>query len=220
MSDPHPLKPKSGIWTILGVVLALALITAAGTAVLFWRMGAEVTDEARRMADSIAQEFNRTFNFIPEVRVDSILVIHASTPKLELLILERTAQVRHRWSHTWLHSTKTVEIEATFTAKAGFDLEEPFRIQIDPRTRNVGADFPPPKILSIGMSDVRILNDEDGLWNKLTAEDRQKAFRELEKKARDEFKDSNLLAETRIEAEKRIRSLLQEGSAKFSSPLD
>lgn len=201
---------------MLGVILALALITIAGTGVLFWRMGAEVTEEARRMADTIAREFNKTLNFIPEVKVDSVIVIEASTPKLELVTLERKALVRHRWSHTWMHSTKIVEIEATFTARAGFDLREPFRVQIDPRTRNVGADFPSPKILSIGMSDVRILNDEDGYWNKLTAEDREKAFRELEKKARRQFEDSSLLAETRTEAEKQVKDLLQRSAEDIS----
>ena len=194
---------------MLGVVALLALITVAGTSVLFWRMGEEVTDEARRMADGIAHEFDRVLNFTPEVRVDSVLVIAGSTPKFELVTLERKALVRHRWSHTWMHSTKALEIEATFTVKAGFDLKEPFRIQIDPRTRNVGAEFPSPQILSMGMSDVRILNDEDGLWNKLTAEDRQKAFQALEKKARVEFRDSNLLAEARVEAEKQVRALLK-----------
>ena len=209
---------------MLWVIIAMALMTLAFTSVLFWRMGAEVTEDARRMANAIAHEFDRSLNFTPEVRVDSVLVINATTPKLELVTLERQALVRHRWSHTWMHSTKTLEIEATFTAKAGFDLKEPFRIQIDPRTRNVGADFPQPKILSIGMSDVRILSDEDGLWNKLTAEDRQKAFTELEKKARAEFESSSLLAETRYEAEKRIRALLKQSAVETSflpqQPLD
>lgn len=116
--------------------------------------------------------------------------------------------VRHRWTHTWLHSTKHLELEATFTAKAGFDLTEPFRINIDPRSGSISAELPPPKLLSLGMSDVRVLRDEDGLWNKLTVEDRQVAFRALEEKARQRFAESSFLAEARMEAEKQVRALL------------
>lgn len=197
---------------ILWVIIAAALLTIACTAVLFWRMGAEVTTDARNVAQAIAAEFQKTLNFTPEVRVDSVLVVQASTPLMELVTLQKQAVVRHRYTHTWMQSTKVFEVEALFTAKAGFDLKEPFRVQIDPRTQNIGAEFPPPKILSIGMSDVKVLNDEDGIWNKLTAEDRQKAFAELEEKAREEFESSSLLVETRYETERRIRALLKQSA--------
>ena len=58
------------------------------------------------------------------------------------------------------------------------------------------------------MGDVRVLQDEDGLWNRLTAQDREQAFRALEEKARKTFAESNLLPEARLEAEKRIRELI------------
>ena len=204
---------------MLWVIIAAALLTMAFTAVLFWRMGTEVTDSAKQAAQAIASEFQKKLNLTPEVRVDSVLVIEASTPLLELVTLQKQALVRHRYSHTWMHSTKVFEVEATFTAKAGFDLKEPFRIQIDPRTQNVGAEFPPPKLLSLGMSEVKVLNDEDGMWNKLTVEDRQKAFAELEAKAREEFLSSSLLVEARIETERRIRELLKQSAweASFGS---
>ena len=58
------------------------------------------------------------------------------------------------------------------------------------------------------MGDVRVLQDEDGLWNKLTPQDREQAFRALEEKARGKFAELKLLPEARIEGEKRIRELL------------
>ena len=62
----------------------------------------------------------------------------------------------------------------------------------------ISAELPPPKLLSLGMSDVRVLQDEDGFWNKLTAEDRQTAFRALEDKARKKIANSKLLPEARL----------------------
>jgi len=212
MPDPNSLEPqdgrKFGCLGVLGWVIAAAALTVVLTLLLFWRMGAEITQEARRMAESIAADFDRTLKFTPQISVDSVVIIAANAPVLELVTVQKQALVRSRWTHTWLHSTKNFELEATFTAKAGFDLTEPFHINIDPRTRSVTADLPPPKLLSLGMSDIRVLEDEDGLWNKLTAEDRQLAFRVLEEKARKTFAESSLLPEARIEAEKRIRELI------------
>ena len=212
MSDSDPLSrakgSKFGCLSILGWVILAATLTVGLTLLLFWRMGAEVTQEARRMAESLASDFDRVFQFTPQISVDSVVVVAANTPVLELVTTQRELLVRHRWSHTWLHSTKNLEVEATFTAKAGFDLKEPFRINIDPRTGYVSAELPPPKLLSLGMSDVRVLQDEDGFWNKLTAEDRQTAFRALEEKARKKVSTSKLLPEAGLQAEKQIRELI------------
>jgi hypothetical protein len=212
MPDPDPLKlqdgRKAGCLGVLGWVIVAALLTIALTLLLFWRMSTEVTQDARRLAESLAADFDRAFQFTPRISVDSVVVVAESTPVLELVVTQRQMRVRHRWTHTWLHSTKNLELEATFTAKAGFDLTEPFRINIDPRSGSISADLPPPKLLSLGMSDVRVLRDEDGLWNKLTVEDRQVAFRALEEKARQRFAESSFLAETRMEAEKQVRALL------------
>ena len=143
MPDPNSLTPQSpgkfGCLGVLGWVLAAAALTIALTLLLFWRMSAEITQDARRMAESIAASFDRTLKFTPQISVDSVVVIAANAPVLELVTVQKQALVRSRWTHTWLHSTKNLELEATFTAKAGFDLTEPFRINIDPRTRAVSA---------------------------------------------------------------------------------
>jgi Protein of unknown function (DUF4230) len=212
MPDPNSLKPQGvgrfGCLSILGWVIAAAALTVALTLLLFWRMSLEITQDSRRMAESIAAGFDRALNFTPQISVDSVVIIAANAPVLELVTVQKQALVRTRWTHTWLHSTKNLELEATFTARAGFDLRDPIRINIDPRTRFVSADLPPPQLLSLGMGDVRVLQDEDGLWNKLTAQDREQAFRVLEEKARKIFTESNLLAEARLEAEKRVRELI------------
>ena len=222
MSDHDSLsrakESKFGCLRVLGWVILAATLTIVLTLLLFWRMGTEVTQEARRMAESLASDFDRVFQFTPQISVDSVVVVAANTPVLELVTSQRELLVRHRWSHRWLHSTKNLEVEATFTAKAGFDLKEPFRINIDPRTGYISAELPPPKLLSMGMSDVRVLQDEDGFWNKLTAADRQMAFRALEDKARKKITNSKFIPEARLEAEKQIRELIDRTRNTVSSP--
>jgi hypothetical protein len=219
MPDDDPLNSpegrRQGCLLIIGSLIAAALVTLAITALLAWRTAASVTDDVRRLGETVAAAFDRTLKITPEVRVNSVVIVDASTPVTELVVLEKKTVVRHAWSQTWLHSTKNFEVEATFTARAGFDLSEPFRVNIDPVTHQIETSLPSPRILSIGMSNVRILRDEDGLWNKLTAADREQAFQALEKQARRQFSDSPILAETRLEAEKRLREILSPSGRKL-----
>lgn len=128
--------------------------------------------------------------------------------------------MRYDWEHTWMKSTKRLEVEATFTARAGFDLQEPFRIVIDPQTTWISAQFPAPKLISIEMGDVRIHRDEDGLWNKLTPEDREQALKELEKRARKEFERSTILSEALLAGEKRFQEVLNESGVEVRMQFD
>jgi hypothetical protein len=89
MSDSDPLSrakgSKFGCLSILGWVILAAALTVVLTLLLFWRMGAEVTQEARRMAESLASDFDKVFQFTPQISVDSVVVIAANTPVLELV---------------------------------------------------------------------------------------------------------------------------------------
>lgn len=197
-------KWRTGCLALCVVVIALA-VTGAG--ILGWRAW-----QAAERALHIAERFQQALNFTPEIRVNSRVVVTGTTPILELATVEKQAVVRHSWSETWLHSTKTMEVEATFTARAGFDLQRHFQITLDTRTHTMSAQLPPAKILSIGMSDIRILKDEDGLWNKLSAPDREEALRTLQSKAQQEFRQTHILLEARLEGEKRVRELLESTS--------
>lgn len=212
MPDPHPLaaRPPRRVWrtTLAIITTALALVVIIAGATTWW-MTYRVTNEARNLARAIAEEFRQAFQLTPEVRINSLVVVAANTPVAELVTMQKQARVRHAWSQTWMHSTKAIEVEATFTARAGFDLHEPFRITIDPATGSVITQLPPARILSLGMTDVSIPRDEDGYWNKLTQQDREQAFRELEETARKQFADSDLVAAASREGEIRVRDLLR-----------
>jgi len=177
---------------------------------IFWRTTGSDCWKAYRQAREVAAKCEQVLNFTPEIRIDSHVVVAATTPKFEIVTVQKQALLRHAWSHSWLHSTKTFDIEATFTAKAGYDLGSFSHIQIDSRTGAISTYITQPKILTLEMSDIRILADEDGLWNKLTPEDRREAFRDLEKEARKNFEASDLLEAARREMEKRIAGMFPE----------
>ncbi len=187
----------------------LAGLATVLTAVAVFFFTTRVTADVRTMANDLAAKFEKTFNMRPEIRVDGLVIIEASTPVLELATVSRAILVRHRWAQTWLYSTKVIEVEAPFTAKAGFVLKEPFRLRIDPHTKIVSADLTAPVILSTEMGEIKILTDGDGLWNKLTPSDREEALRALRAQADKQFAESPILHEARQEAESRIRQILE-----------
>ncbi|GAB4176121.1 MAG: hypothetical protein Fur0032_16010 [Terrimicrobiaceae bacterium] len=186
----------------------MAVASVVLSAAVIYFLLSRVTEDVRALAEEVALRFEGAMQFRPEIRVDGHVVVEATMPEFEIVTASQEGIARYRWSNTYLYSTKEIEIEAPFIAKAGFVLSDPLRIRIEPRTRLLSADIPKASILSLEMGDPRILKDEDGLWNKLTKEDRETAFRELRKIAENKVHASKLTAKATVEAEARIRELL------------
>ena len=103
------------------------------------------------IAGNVAEEFREFFNFTPRVTIDQTVVIEQSTPIMEVSTLSRNLFVEDRWEDQWIGSTQAVEIRGTFTVKAGFDLREPFTINITRYGLAIQASLPEPRILSLEM---------------------------------------------------------------------
>ncbi len=188
---------------IAGIVLTL-LLAGAGVTAYFIIVKAPA-DLARRTAESIRE----VFDFTPRVTLNETVMIAENTPILEVATVSRSLVVHHRWSHTWLGSTKTLELRGSFTAKAGFDLHEPFTIDIQRSPLRVVARMPAPKLLSVQMDSFQVIADESGWWNRITEKDRTEGVRTLQARARDQSEASGILLEARRSAEDRIREVIE-----------
>lgn len=202
--DNHTGKTRStGGLLIAGVVLALLLAGAGMTA--YFIVVRAPADLARRTAEGIRE----VFDFTPRVTLNETVMIAENTPILEVATVSRSLLVHHRWSHTWLGSTKTLELRGSFTAKAGFDLREPFTIDIRRSPLRVVARMPAPKLLSVQMDSFQVVEDENGWWNRITEKDRTEGVRTLQARARDQSEASGILLEARRSAEDRIREVVE-----------
>ncbi|MEO8168786.1 MAG: DUF4230 domain-containing protein, partial [bacterium] len=159
------------------------------------------------LASNVAHGMKEMLNFTPQVRINEHVVIEQSVPVAELATISRDLSVDYIWSHQWLGSTKTLALRGTFTAKAGFDLHEPFRVDIQRFPLKVHAIMPPPKILSLQMNSYNVLRDEDGWWNKISAGDRESAVQELQRVAREKAEGSGMLNEAQLSIEQRIKEI-------------
>jgi hypothetical protein len=189
---------------IVGAIAAAILLSGVAIAAYIVFVKAP-TD----LAYNTAQGIRELFNFTPRVSIEQTVIIEENTPILEVATLSRTLAVEHRWSHTWLGSTKTLHLRGVFTAKAGFDLRHPFEVNIEKTPLRVIATLPPPQLLSLQMDRFAIIQDESGWWNRISDDDREEAFEELSTAAFTRAEASGILEEALATAESRIREIVE-----------
>jgi hypothetical protein len=192
---------------------ALALLLAVLTArYVFVELPAQVAGRAThglaQSAGEIANQVAAAFQVRPKVVVARKTLVEQQADVLKLVTPEQSLTERERLDESWLHSTKSLEVEADFVVRAGFDLAKPFVVEIEERTGALRVTLPPAEILSTELRDVRFVKDEDGWWNRLTADDRESALRDLRLRAGLRARESDLLAKARASAEKRLTALL------------
>ncbi|MGB2957403.1 MAG: DUF4230 domain-containing protein [Bacteroidota bacterium] len=192
------------IGAIVGAAVSAILLVGVAVAAYIVLVKAP-TDLAQNTADGIRE----LFNFTPRVSIEQTVVIEQNTPILEVATVSRTITVDHLWSHTWLGSTKTLHLKGVYTGKAGFDLRQPFEVDIRKNPLRVIASLPPPQLLSLQMDRYDILRDESGWWNRISDEDREKAVEELTGTAYSRAEASGILEEARTTAEMRIREIVE-----------
>ena len=190
-----------------GILAALLLI---GGSLVAYRLFVQAPAElARATADGIRSIFQVT----PRVTVNQTVIIEQASPILEIATIARPMLIDHQWSHSWLGSTKTIHVRGTFTAKAGYNLKEPFAITITRDPLRVTARLPEPRLLSVQMDSFAVVTDESGWWNRITAEDRSQAVTTLQALARSKAETSGILHDVRASAEDRIRELVERNGA-------
>lgn len=197
--------------TTIRVVVALVILLIAIGVV--WGVNVMFVKVPEQLARSTADGIRSVFNFTPRVSINQTIVIEQTTPILEVATVSRDLFIDHTWQHTWLGSTKTIQLRGVFTAKAGFDLREPFSINIERDPLRVEAMVPPPRLLSIEMKDYAIVRDESGWWNSVSAEDREDAVRDMRAEAIDQATHSGLLEESAMTVRDRIRDIVERNGA-------
>lgn len=212
----------------LAFTACLILLLAAGALTvryIFVDLPAEVarrtTNHLVETARSVANEVSQALQVRPRVTVGRRTVVEQQSEVLKLVTLEKTVTEHRRLDETWLHSTKTLEVECDFVIQAGFDLTQPFVIDVAGDGTDLHVTLPPARILGVGVRDVRFVRDEDGFWNKLTPVDREAALRELRDEVEKNARSSDLPRNARAIAEKRLTELLSgEGRAITFEPAE
>lgn len=189
------------------ILLIILLITLSITAyVIVVVIPTRLAERSYEGAKQIGRDISEAFQFTPEITVNNTVVLQQQTPILELATLSQKFQHQYEWTNTLLGSTKKINITGSFEAKAGFDLQKKFSIQINDNIAIV--TLPEPQLLSLeSLPDVKF-KDENGFWNWVDMEDRSKAMNAFTGDAKKYAEQAQFVAQAQQAMEKKLKEIL------------
>jgi len=139
------MKHYLGICLVLLTLTLIVLGTIYGCSVM-----------ADRTVDHVVDAFAKVFQVRPQITENQKVVFTQTAPIAELAVVTKEEQVSLEFDISYQVLSETVPLtekklsaQAVYRIKAGFDLREPFSVEIDPKTHEIHARLPPAKILSV-----------------------------------------------------------------------
>jgi hypothetical protein len=190
--------------------LCLVLVTLAAICLLALRA---CNSAVNQTVSHVADAFSQVLHVQPQVTVNERVVLAQTAPIAELAVVQKDELITISLDeHLAVLSVpiplteKKLAAEATFRVKAGFDLREPFSVSLDPRARDLKAQMPHAKILSVEQLSPVALHGEDAILNRVNDDERTEILKNLLDAARDAAEKSGLCQE----AEKQVAARLTE----------
>jgi hypothetical protein len=164
-------------------------------------------NELLQFCERLAGDMDKVVHARPVVTVTNRVVVQETRSIAELATASKTLSVESSYTHDWMGSTKILTLNGQFLAKAGFDLNSGFRVNVQDQPRRIQIVLPPPKLLSCEMTSAGTVSEENGWWNRISAEDRDADWNQLREEARKEAAVSSLIFDARREIEARLRGI-------------
>ena len=192
--------------------ICLILITAAALALFAVHSCTATVD---RTIDHVRDAFSQVLRVQPQVTVNQRIVLTQTAPIAELAVVTKEELVTIGLNqHLEVLSVqiplteKKLTAEAAYRIKAGFDLREPFSVEIDPATHAVHAAMPHAKILSVEQVGDLVYHGEDATLNRITDEERTQVLANLNAAAHDAAEKSTLKAEAEQQISQRLNEII------------
>ncbi len=192
--------------------ICLVLVTLAGI-VLF--AVHSCTASVGNTIDHVRDAFAAVLKVQPQVTVNQRVVLTQTAPIAELAVVTKEELVSIGLNeHLEVMSVqiplteKKLTAESTYRIKAGFDLSEPFSVEIDPSTHEVHASMPHAKILSVEQIGDTVYHGEDAWLNRVTDEERTEIFTNLNSAAHAEAENSSLKNDAEQQVSERLNQLI------------
>src|SRR5476651_2163233 len=154
----------------LGICLVLVTVAAIGLVAL-----RSCTAAVDHTIGNVRDAFREVLRVQPQVTVNQRVVLTQTAPIAELAVVTKEELVTIGLTeHFEVMSVqiplteKKLTAEAVYRIKAGFNLAEPFRVEIDPVTHEVRAKMPHAVILSVEQIGDLTYHGDDALLNRIT----------------------------------------------------
>jgi hypothetical protein len=213
--NPDSFKPRRRFtWPLAFTLIAIAI--AAVVAFIFYRLetwpartAQQSTTELERVGRDVRDALIEMAQLQPRVTVNNRVYLEKTTATAQLAILSRQVEVEHEFLHTWAGSTKRVKLHGTFTAKAGFDLQQD--VAVDLRPEEIAISLPHASILGVEQKQVEVLAFENGFWNRISAADLETQLATLPELARQKAAESGILSEAETALQKQLDERVHAG---------
>jgi len=222
-SPPEPARKGRRSLLVLIVFLGATILVVATVPALMRscifepvERSAQAGMSAARAVQEAARAVRQTLQVEPQVTIETKVIQNQVSPIAELAVAQRDMNITFFWSQEWLRSKKTIELNATFQVKAGFDLEKPISVAYDGVNRLVIITLPPAEVLSVERIGATEYEDKSGWWNRVNEEDRQVAFNGHQQAARKHANESTLKAEAERLIVERLEALLNPLDIEFT----
>lgn len=196
--------------------MIVALIAAALIAFIFLRLESwpartthQTTDELERVGRDLRDAFVDLAHLQPRITINNRVYVERTRELAELALMSRQIEVEHEMLHTWAGSTKRVQLHGTFAVKAGFDLQKD--VAVDLGENEITVRLPHARILGLEQVNVDVLAFENGLWNRISADDVQTELATLPQLAREKAEQSGLPVAAEQVLQKQLRERLHSG---------
>src|SRR5437773_1564475 len=209
----HPMsnsaKSQRVSWPIVFTVVAL--IVAITTVIIFLRVESWPARTARqstaaleKLGKNLGAVFVDIAHLQPRIIINNRIYMEQTAPVSELIVLSRRIDVEHEFLHTWVGSSKRVKLHGNFIAKAGFDLQKGLSIDVGPE--QITVQLPHAQVLGVEQQQLDVLAFENGLWNRISAQNLQSELSVLPQLAWKKAVETGLPGE----AEQRLQRQLEE----------
>lgn len=197
----------------IAISIVIAVLTGALYLLLYHGPARLIThskNTTEELGRNVFRALDEFAHLRPKVTVSGRTIIEASVDIAELSTVEKNFEQTHTVETTWLGSTKRLNIKGRFTAKAGFDLRQAVTVDVAEDGKVIRVSLPPARIHSVEQTNVEILEDENGYWNKITKEQRQEALNALMLDARKSVEESSILIDAQRSFEKQITDIIRQ----------
>lgn len=208
-----PRRPVVSSWGLMVFFGGLCALLVAGT---FTGLPWYAMKKGSDLTGHVMHAFARVLQTVPNVTLKGDSVVLEKSPVAELAVVQRKSQVVMKYESQWLGSSKVLIVRGDFAVKAGFDLNESFRFNVDQPTREVMVDLPKPKVLSVALQNYEVMFSNDGLINKLHASDQAAVVQQMLNKARADAERSDIRQEAMQQVEQRLKDLLLDNASKLT----
>jgi len=203
----------------VGVVLVIGSLFV-GAYFLIYKGPAEVagrsTQAGYELTKQALSDLAEALQFTPRVIVGEKTLLQQDAKIRELATASRNFEHTYAYTHSWLGSTKTVELKGQFLAKAGFLVNDQFALITDEQSGTTVLRYPPAQLISCELQSVRVLKDENGWWNKLSPQEREEAQNKLISTAKEAAVKSGVLHQAVQNLAERLKPFEERNSIKMS----